>query len=574
MRINLIGSFREKTGLGQDSAILRGLITNQFPEVELRKIQHYLPECPEAELNIFIELVNPALFVSASKNVFIPNPEWTYKTWIPYLKMFDEIWVKTHEAEDIFKEYVSLEKIKYIGWTSIDKIYPDSEKDYSKAIVLLGKNIYRNPKPILKAYYDIYLKDRILFQKLPELYIPFKDMQFYVPPEITEKVFLKNELTESDYDELLHTCGLAICISACEGFGHAINEAMSAGCNLLLSNIRPFHELTSQALWGTELQFIPHPKCLGTLVDTSSQSIRSALTTYTETSLKHKKKNSDLVRQEYEKRHRNFIETFKIPEIPEFNLEKTFIAESDLPCISIVTLTYNRTEFIPLAKYSYLIQSYPPDKLEWVIVNDGENIEEQLIGISNVNYIQLDKKLNISEKRNIGVLNAMYPYICMMDDDDVYPNNSILTRISLLLKSPEKECVFCTTIPCYDIEKKISFMNVPPITLEMSERVSEATLCFSKKFWEERNFQDEIAEADKFIRGREQMCREISPQEIIVSLVHHKNVSSRKIFGESNGCHYGFCDELFLLVDNIGIKNEKDHGGGDESSCENGDVLP
>ena len=108
----------------------------------------------------------------------------------------------------------------------------------------------------------------------------------------------------------------------------------------------------------------------------------------------------------------------------------------------------------------------------------------------------------------------------------------------------------------------------------MSERVSEATLCFSKKFWEERNFQDEIAEADKFIRGREQMCREISPQEIIVSLVHHKNVSSRKIFGESNGCHYGFCDELFLLVDNIGIKNEKDHGGGDESSCENGDVLP
>ena len=567
MRINLIGSFNEKTGLGQDSAILRGLIINQFPDAEIRKIQHYLPECPEAELNIFIELVNPALFISASRNIWIPNPEWTYKTWLPYMQMFDEIWVKTYEARDIFSQYVSEEKIRYIGWTSIDKIYPESKKkDYGKAIVLVGKNIYRNPKPILKAYYDIYLKDRALFEKLPELHIPHKknEINFFMPTELSDKVFLKDVLSEEEYDKLLHECGLAICISACEGFGHAVNEAMSTGCNLILSNIKPFHELTSQALWGYELQTITHPTCLGLIVDTSSQSIRSALTTYSETPLKHKKNKSELIRQEYEKRHRNFIQ-LKIPEIPEFHLDKLFIAESDLPCISIVTLTYNRQEFIPLAKYSYLIQSYPAEKLEWVIVNDGESIEEQLIGIPNVNYIQLDKKLNISEKRNIGVLNSMYSFICMMDDDDIYPNNSILTRISLLLKSPKKECTFCTTIPCYDIEKKVSFMNVPPITLEMSERVSEATLCFSKKFWEERGFCDEIAEGDKFIRGREQMCREISPQEVIVSLVHQKNISSRKSLGETNGCHFGFCDELFLLIDEISSKskNETSLGGGE-----------
>jgi hypothetical protein len=563
MRINLISNFSAK-GLTQDSAILRGLITNQFPQAEIRKVQHYLPECSEAEINIFLELVNPALFMSASRNIWIPNPEWTFKSWIPYMNMIDEIWVKTYEALDIFKKYVSEEKVKYIGWTSIDKIYSE-EKNYNKAIVLVGKNMYRNPKPILKAYYDIFLKDRILYEKLPELHIPYKkdEVQFFLPSELSKKVTLYDVISESEYDKLLHECGLAICISACEGFGHCVNEAMSAGCNLILSNIRPFHELTTQSLWGSELQFIEHPKCLGTLVDTSSQSIRSCLTTYTETSIKNKKKMSEQVRQEYEKRHRKFIGDFKLPELPEFNLEKLFIAENDLPCISIVTLTYNRPEFIPLAKYSYLIQSYPADKLEWVIVNDGETIEEQLIGIPNVNYIQLDKKLNISEKRNIGVLNSMYSYICMMDDDDVYPNNSILARISMLLKTPEKECVFCTTIPCYDIEKKISFMNVPPLTLEMSERVSEATLCFKKTFWNEREFKDEIAEGDKFIRGREQMCREISPQEVIVSLVHHKNVSSRKIAGEANGCHYGFCDELFLLVDEIGIKSGTSLGDGE-----------
>ena len=558
MRINLIGSFNEKTGLGQDSAILRGLITNQFPQAEIRKVQHFLPECSEAELNIFIELVNPALFISAAKNVWIPNPEWTYRSWIPYIPMFDEIWVKTHEAQELFSKYVP-NKIRYIGWTSIDKIYPEIEKDYSKAIVLVGKNIYRNPKPILKAYYNIYNEDEDLYNSLPELHIPYKKdvVKFFFPPELEGKVKLHDVLSETEYDDLLHTCGLAICISTCEGFGHAVNEAMSAGCNLILSNIKPFYELApSGALWTSEFQVVDNPMCLGSIVDTSSSSVQSALQQYIGSSIHHKKKRSETSRKHYEERHRKFIGDFKIPEIPEFNLEKLLIAESDLPCVSIVTLTYNRPEFFPLAKYSYLIQSYPEDKLEWVIVDDGESIEELLLGIPNVTYVRLDKKTGIAEKRNIGVQAAMYDTLVFMDDDDVYPNNSVLSRVSMLLRKPEKDCVFCTTIPCYDIEKKISFMNVPPITLKMSERVSEATLCFKKSFWQEQKFEDDIAEADKFIRGREQMCREISPQEVIVSLVHNKNISARKSLGETNGCHYGFCDELFLLVDGISSSSE------------------
>jgi hypothetical protein len=465
--------------------------------------------------------------------------------------MFDEIWVKTHEAFDIFKKYT--DSVRYIGWTSIDKIYPEIEKDYSKAIVLVGKNIYRNPKPILKAYYDILNEDEDLFNDLPELHIPCSsNIKFHFPPELEKKVHILGVLSESEYDDLLHTSGLAICISTCEGFGHAVNEAMSAGCNLILSNIKPFYDLApSGALWTSEFQVIDHPMCLGSILDTSSSSVRSALQQYIGSSSQNKKKRSETMRKHYEQRHRKFIETFKIPEVPEFNLEKLLIAESNLPCVSIVTLTYNRPEFIPLAKYSYLIQSYPEDKLEWVIVDDGESIEELLFGIPNVTYVRLDKKTGIAEKRNIGVQNAMYDTIVFMDDDDVYPNNSILSRISMLLQKPEKDCVFCTTIPCYDIEKKISFMNVPPITLKMSERVSEATLCFKKSFWEQHKFIEDIAEGDKFIRGREQMCREISPQEVIVSLVHNKNISSRKSLGETNGCHYGFCDELFLLVNGI-----------------------
>jgi hypothetical protein len=107
----------------------------------------------------------------------------------------------------------------------------------------------------------------------------------------------------------------------------------------------------------------------------------------------------------------------------------------------------------------------------------------------------------------------------------------------------------------------------------MAQRLSEASLAFTRQFWEVRKFTDiQIAEGNAFIHGREEMCREVSPQEVIVSLVHSKNTSSRKVpAGEPNGCHYGFNDQLFSVVsligDQLNTSCQKETGGGGESSC-------
>jgi glycosyltransferase involved in cell wall biosynthesis len=235
--------------------------------------------------------------------------------------------------------------------------------------------------------------------------------------------------------------------------------------------------------------------------------------------------------------------------------------EEELPDVSIVCVTKDRRIFMPILKYSYMIQSYPEDKLELIIVDDGDDpIEDTLIGVPNVVYIKCEK-MSIGSKRNLGISRAMYDIIAFMDDDDVYPNNSILERIVRLLKTPAKECTFCTTIPCYDICNYSSFMNAPPISLEMSQRLSEATLTFTKSFWQERPFPDvNMSEGDAFIRGREQRCREISPQNVIVSLVHSNNSSSRKVdIKEPNGCHYGFNEKLYLMVSEIGESLKTKH---------------
>jgi hypothetical protein len=582
MRVNLIGNFNSK-GLSQDAMILRGMITHVYGEdVKIGKVHHVLPQCAEAELNICVETVNPALFSYARKNVWVPNPEWLCKTQTCYLEMVDEVWAKTREGETLFRNASPNANVIYIGWTSIDKVF-HPKKNFHKGIVLVGKNVCRNPKPVLQAYLRIKQTNPSLYSLLPTLSIPYNpdEVKFYFPAELESKITLIDKvLTETEYDDILKDCGLAICTSAAEGFGHAVNEAMSSGCNLIVSCIIPFLELTeNNGIFLANSNKVDHPTCLGSLVDVSVLSLMKKLEDYVAGNLSTKKHYSLRNREIYEARHSRFLKTMetRFTPVEPYLLSDTLPKEDELPDVSIITLTCDRKVFIPLAQYSYMIQSYPEHKLEWVIVDDGkEPIEELLFGIPNVKYVRLNEKTTIGQKRNIGVESAMYDVLVMMDDDDIYPNNSVLDRVAMLKKEPKKDCVFCTTIPCYDIQKHISFMNVPPYTLPMSQRVSEATLCFTREFWNLKQFPEiQIAEGDAFIHGREQMCREVSPQEVIVSLVHSKNTSSRKVpTTEPNGCHYGFNEKLFVLVSEIGEQLNtscQTETGGDSSCPSSGD---
>jgi hypothetical protein len=567
MRVNFIGSFGKNTGVSQDVSILHGLVAHVLDkDAKIRHVPHRFPSCPQAEVNFFIEVINPALFAYADKNIWIPNQEWTYQTWQPYANMVDEIWVKTREAEELFLKWTP--NVKYIGWTSVDKKYPElGSKDPNKGIVPVGKNVWRNPKPIFQAYSRILAQHPEIFPKLPHLtvvhvpeHVPIGD----IPSGIASKITVRGEvIPEEEYAALLHTCGLVVCTSAAEGFGHAVNEALSAGCIPILSPIQPFREMVKNAMWVSNAKIIPHPQCLGVLEDVDVDSLADAFIDYTKMSNDDRRSVTMDSRESYEDRHEIFVKGMLkrldtlFTGLPEHVLEDKLPKEADLPPVSVITLTRDRRSFIPLAKYCFLAQTYPEHLIEWVIVDDGKDpIKDLVSDLHNVTYILLDEPLSIGAKRNLAISRAKHDILVMMDDDDVYPNNSVLARVAHMLAEPKKECLFCTMLPCYEIHETKSFMNVPPITLDMSKRVSEATLCLTRAFWQERGFPDQqIAEGDAFIHGREQMCREFSPQDVIVSLSHKKTTSSRKPPAgmEVNGSHYGFSDELFTLISEIAL---------------------
>ena len=207
----------------------------------------------------------------------------------------------------------------------------------------------------------------VVYAKLPTLHVVHSPdhIKFTVPPEIVDKVVVISEVLKTDdYDELLKDCGLCVCVTAAEGFGHAVVEAMSVGCNLLLSPISPFTEnivgpVQCGVYYGETKEIVQQPECIGFLMETSVSSIMDALIVYTTTPFQTKRDNSEFVRGLYEANHKRWIETMKqiIAEsfdtsLPAYTLKDVFPKEEDLPDVSVLTITRDRRVFMPLAKYS------------------------------------------------------------------------------------------------------------------------------------------------------------------------------------------------------------------------------
>lgn len=97
---------------------------------------------------------------------------------------------------------------------------------------------------------------------------------------------------------------------------------------------------------------------------------------------------------------------------------------SSLPFISCKCITYGRVDTLEEALYSFLIQDYPKDKCELVIVNDYPE-QELVYDHPQVTIYNLDSTFPlIGEKENYAIERCKGELIAVWDDDDVaMPNH-------------------------------------------------------------------------------------------------------------------------------------------------------
>ena len=106
------------------------------------------------------------------------------------------------------------------------------------------------------------------------------------------------------------------------------------------------------------------------------------------------------------------------------------------PFVSICTPTFNRRPFIPIIMKCIENQTYPRDKMEWIIIDDGtDKIEDLVSHLPYVKYFKYDEKMTIGKKRNLSNEKSKGDIIVYMDDDDYYPADRVKHAVEKLLGS-------------------------------------------------------------------------------------------------------------------------------------------
>ncbi len=120
---------------------------------------------------------------------------------------------------------------------------------------------------------------------------------------------------------------------------------------------------------------------------------------------------------------------------------------SEMPLLSVIMAAYNAEQFISSAIQSVLDQSY--SNWELIIVNDGstDKTESKIFEFkdSRIRYFSQTNS-GVSAARNLALKNMKGEYFCMLDADDLLPQNSLKSRLDKMLSVPEAEFVDGTVI--------------------------------------------------------------------------------------------------------------------------------
>jgi glycosyltransferase involved in cell wall biosynthesis len=110
------------------------------------------------------------------------------------------------------------------------------------------------------------------------------------------------------------------------------------------------------------------------------------------------------------------------------------------PMVSVCTPTFNRRPFIHAMMQCFNHQTYPRDRMEWIIIDDGTDpIEDLVTSHPCVQYFRLEEKMSLGKKRNMMHEKACGEIIVYMDDDDYYPPDRVSHAVATLLNHRKRK---------------------------------------------------------------------------------------------------------------------------------------
>ncbi len=201
--------------------------------------------------------------------------------------------------------------------------------------------------------------------------------------------------------------------------------------------------------------------------------------------------------------------------------------KNDLPFVSICTPTFNRRPFIKSMIKCFEHQTYPKDKMEWIIIDDGtDKIEDLVSDISNVKYFKYNEKMPLGKKRNLMHEKSVGDIIVYMDDDDYYPPERVSHAVDMLQTHPKALCAGASEIYIYfkHIDKMYQFGPYGP------NHATAGTFAFKRELLKEHKYEDHaaLAEEKAFLKNYTVPFVQLEPKKTILVFSHIQNTFDKK----------------------------------------------
>lgn len=204
----------------------------------------------------------------------------------------------------------------------------------------------------------------------------------------------------------------------------------------------------------------------------------------------------------------------------------------DLPFVSVCTPTYNRRPFIPYTIQCMQQQDYPQNKIEWIIIDDGTDlIEDLVINIPYVKYFKYTEKKTLGEKRNLMHEKSKGDIVVYFDDDDYYPPCRISHAVETLIKNPNALCCGSSEMHIYfkHIKKLYKFGPYGP------NHATAATFAFRRKLLNDTSYEDYacLGEEKSFLKNYTIPFAQLETLKTILVFSHEHNSFDKKTLLDS-----------------------------------------
>jgi hypothetical protein len=204
------------------------------------------------------------------------------------------------------------------------------------------------------------------------------------------------------------------------------------------------------------------------------------------------------------------------------------------PFVSVCTPTFNRRPFIPAMLACFNNQDYPQDRMEWIIIDDGTDLVEDLVASHpRVKYFKYDTKMTLGKKRNLLHEKSRGEILVYMDDDDYYPPQRVSHAVHMLVTHPDALCAGSSEIYIYfkHIGQMKRFGPYGP------NHATAGTFAFKRKLLKQHRYNEEacLAEERAFLKDYTVPFVQLDPMKVILVFSHdHNTFDKRKLLINAN----------------------------------------